>query len=319
LKIDFNSLSFGKSKGWALHFILMKKIVIAGGTGFLGTALQIYFEAKGCVVISLSRKRNKETTYWNAKDLGEWTEHLEGATALINLAGKSVDCRYTDENKKMILSSRIDSTRVLNLAMEQAVDKPKVFLNSSTATIYIPSETTINTEETGVIGDDFSMNIAKSWEREFYSTEIEGVRKVAMRTSIVLGKNGGAFPKLKTITRLGMGGKQGNGEQFISWIHTADFCKAIDFLINADVSGSVNVTAPHPMANKEFMKVLRKQLAVPIGISQPKWLVELGSLMIGSESELLMKSRYVYPQRLLHAGFEFNYETVEDCLKELVS
>ena len=296
----------------------MKKIVIAGGTGFLGNALKGYFEAKGFVVISLSRKRNKDTTYWNGKDLGEWTKHLEDAEVLINLAGKSVDCRYTGENKAAILNSRIDSTRVLNRAMEQANQKPKVFLNASTATIYVHAETTINTEETGVIGDDFSMNIAKSWEKEFYATEIPDVRKIALRTSIVLGKNGGAFPKLKTITRLGMGGKQGRGDQFISWIHINDFCKAIDFLINSNLSGSVNITAPNPKTNKDFMRDLRKQLSVPIGISQSVWLLELASTIIKTETELLLKSRYVYPQRLLDAGFEFEYKTVEECMKELI-
>ncbi len=296
----------------------MKKIVIAGGTGFLGIALKDYFEQKGFVVVTLSRKRNKDTTYWNGKDLGEWTKHLEDAEVLINLAGKSVDCRYTDENKAAILSSRIDSTRVLNLAMEQAINKPKVFLNASTATIYVHSETTINIEENGVIGDDFSMNIAKSWEKEFYATEIPGVRKIALRTSIVLGKNGGAFPKLKTITKLGMGGKQGRGDQFISWIHIDDFCKAINFLIISNLSGSVNITAPNPEINKSFMRYLRKQLGASIGISQPVWLLELASTIIKTETELLLKSRYVYPQRLLDAGFNFEYEWVEECLTELI-
>jgi uncharacterized protein (TIGR01777 family) len=313
-------------EGPGLGFILMKKIVIAGGTGFLGGALQNYFEAKGIVVVKLSRnlsrtsfgKRDQNTTYWNAKDLGEWTSNLEGADVWINLAGKSVDCRYTPTNKDAILSSRIDSTKVLNLALEQVVNKPKVVLNASTATIYVHAETTINTEETGVIGDDFSMNIAKSWEKEFFSTTLEGVRKIALRTSIVLGKDGGAFPKLKTITRLGMGGKQGRGDQFISWVHIADFCRAIDFLIHSDLSGPINVTAPQPKSNVDFMRVLRNQLGVPMGISQPVWLLELASAIIKTETELLLKSRYVYPKRLLDAGFEFNYERVEECLKDLV-
>jgi hypothetical protein len=202
--------------------------------------------------------------------------------------------------------------------MEKAKVKPKVFINSSTATIYIHAETTINTEEIGVIGDDFSMNIAKSWEKEFFSTTVDGVRKIALRTSIVLGKDGGAFPKLKTITRLGMGGKQGRGDQFISWIHIADFCRAIDFLIHTDLSGPVNITAPKPKSNVDFMRVLRNQLGVPMGISQPVWLLELASAIIKTETELLLKSRYVYPQRLLDAGFQFQFETVEECLKDLV-
>ena len=297
----------------------MKKIVIAGGTGFLGTALKSYFEAKDFVVVCLSRKRNSETVYWNAKDLGEWAEELEGATALINLAGKSVDCRYKKQNRELILNSRIESTQVLNLAMEKAKVKPKVFINSSTATIYIHAETTINTEEIGVIGDDFSMNIAKSWEKEFFSTSIENVRKVALRTSIVLGNKGGAFPKLKAITRLGMGGKQGNGNQFVSWIHVDDFCKAVEFLINSNLSGSVNVTAPNPISNKEFMTVLRNELKLPFGISQPIWLIELGCAVIKSESELLLKSRYVYPQRLVDAGFKFEFERIEDALMDLLN
>lgn len=293
----------------------MKKVVIAGGIGFLGIALREYFEARGVVVITLSRKRDSQTTYWNGKDLGDWTQHLENADVLINLAGKSVDCRYTPANKKSILSSRINSTRVLNLAMEQATNKPNVFLNASTATIYIHSETQINTEENGIIGDDFSMGIGKAWEKEFFSKTITGVRKVALRTSIVLGNDGGALPKMKAITRVGMGGKNGRGNQFISWIHIHDFCKSIDFLINSDMEGVVNITAPKPETNTDFMQQLRKSMKVPFGISQPIWLLELGTAVIGTETELLLKSRNVYPQRLLDAGFEFEYEDLESCLK----
>ncbi|KQC32710.1 NAD-dependent epimerase [Nonlabens sp. YIK11] len=296
----------------------MKKIIIAGGTGFLGNALKAYFQNQNIQIISLSRKRTPDTTYWNGSELGEWTKHLEDSDVLINLAGKSVDCRYNDTNRKAIHDSRIYSTRVLNLAMQQAISKPKVFLNASTATIYAHSETQINTEENGTLGDDFSTGIAKAWEKEFFSVQLDGVRKVAMRTSIVLGNDGGAFPMLKKTTKLGMGGKQGRGNQFISWIHVQDFCRAVDFLIHADLEGAVNVTAPNPMQNENFMKLLSQQLNVPFRIDQPKWLLEIGAIFIGTETELLLKSRYVYPQHLMNSGFTFKYDTVESCLSDLV-
>lgn len=296
----------------------MKKIIIAGGTGFLGVALRKHFEKQGIVVITLSRKRTLNTTYWNGKDLADWKSHLEEADVLINLAGKSVDCRYSPANKQAILSSRIDSTRVLNEAVAQCKTPPKVFLNASSATIYVHSETQWNTEENGVIGDDFSMNIAKSWEQEFFSTQPDGVRKVALRTSIVLGNDGGALPKMKIITKLGMGGKQGRGNQFVSWIHITDFCSALDFVIHGELSGPVNITAPQPLRNKVFTTQLRISMNIPFGISQPTWLLELGAAIIGTETELLLKSRNVYPQRLVDAGFTFNYPTVERCLADLI-
>lgn len=304
----------------------MKKVVIAGGTGFLGIALREYFEARGVVVITLSRnlsrtsfgkQSEKQTIYWNGTTIGDWTQHLEDADVLINLAGKSVDCRYTDRNKKAILDSRIHSTRVLNQGMEECKNPPKVFLNASTATIYIHSETQINTEENGIIGDDFSMGIGKAWEQEFFSTLINDVRKIALRTSIVLGNNGGALPKMKAITRVGMGGKNGRGNQFISWIHIDDFCRSIDFLIHSELDGVVNITAPKPETNAHFMKQLRQSMKVPFGISQPIWLLELSTAIIGTETELLLKSRNVYPQRLLDAGFNFKYSDLDSCLKQL--
>lgn len=299
------------------------KIVIAGGTGFLGISLVQYFKNRGDEVITLSRnlpadrQGDSKTIYWNGKEIGDWAQHLENADVLINLAGKSVDCRYTEANKKAILSSRIDSTRVLNQAMSLCKMPPKVFLNASTATIYIHSETQLNTEENGIIGDDFSMGIAKAWEKAFFSTSINAVRKVALRTSIVLGNDGGALPKMKAITRVGMGGKNGRGNQFVSWIHIQDFCKAIDFLIQSDLEGVVNITAPQPETNIDFMKQLRKSMKIPFGIPQPTWLLELGTAIIRTETELLLKSRNVYPQRLLDAGFEFEYPDLERCLMAL--
>ncbi len=193
------------------------KIIIAAGTGFLGKNLEKYFVEKGNQVYILTRNPKRENEiHWDAKMLGEWKNVLENSDVLINLAGKSVDCRYTDKNKKEIYDSRIESTKVLQQAIDQCINKPKIWLNVSSATIYIHSETHLNTEENGIIGDDFSMNICKSWEKEFFKSKTENVRKVALRTSIVLGNNGGAFPKLKMITKFGLGGKQGRGNQNVS-------------------------------------------------------------------------------------------------------
>lgn len=208
------------------------KIIIAAGTGFLGKNLKKYFTGKGHQVYILTRNpKYINEIYWDAKTLGEWKNILQNADVVINLAGKSVDCRYTDRNEKEIYSSRIESTKVLQQAIDWCTEKPKIWLNASSATIYIHSETQLNTEEHGIIGDDFSMNICKSWESEFFKVKTENVRKVALRTSIVLGNNGGAFPKLKMLTKFGLGGKQGRGNQNVSWIHIQDFCRAVEFII----------------------------------------------------------------------------------------
>ncbi|MGB3591077.1 MAG: TIGR01777 family oxidoreductase [Nonlabens sp.] len=302
-----------------------KRIVIAGGTGFLGKSLARYFEEQGFEVVTLSRKRNPQSTpattktmYWNGRDLGNWTLQLEGCHALINLAGKSVDCRYTPANKKAIVDSRVLSTRILNKAIASLQEPPRYFLNSSTATIYIHSETQLNTETNGIIGDDFSMNVARSWEREFFSTESHGTQKIALRTSIVLGNGGGALPIMKNLARLGMGGKAGRGTQMMSWIHIQDFCRAVGFLLQSRLTGPVNVTAPTSVSNVNFMKALRQSLMVSIGISQPRWLLELGSLLIGTETELLLKSRNVFPERLLNHGFSFEYSEIKPALENLL-
>lgn len=296
------------------------KIIIAAGTGFLGKNLEKYFTNKGHEVLILTRNpKRKNEIHWDANTLGDWKNSLENADVLINLAGKSVDCRYTEENKKEILSSRINSTRVLQEAVIQCINKPKIWLNSSSATIYIHSETHLNTESNGVIGDDFSMNICKSWEKEFFKTEIADVRKVALRTSIVLGNNGGAFTKLKQITKLGLGGKQGRGNQNVSWIHIEDFCRAIEFIIeNENLSGKINITAPNPLSNEEFMQKLRKEMKIPFGLNASVWQLEIASIFLGTETELLLKSRNVYPEKLIQNGFEFSYTTVETAFQSLI-
>lgn len=296
------------------------KIIIAAGTGFLGKNLEEYFMQKRDQVYILTRNpKRKNEIFWDAKTLGEWKNLLENSDVLINLAGKSVDCRYTDKNKKEIYSSRIESTKVLQQAVDLCTNKPKIWLNASSATIYIHSEKQLNTEQNGIIGDDFSMNICKSWESEFFRFKTQHVRKAALRTSIVLGNNGGAFPKLKMLTKTGLGGKQGRGDQKISWIHIDDFCRAVEFVIeNKNLTGEINITAPDPVSNNDFMRILRKEMKVPFGLNTAVWQLEIASAVMGTETELLLKSRNVYPEILIKNGFSFNYPDVEKAFKDLI-
>ncbi|REC40041.1 TIGR01777 family oxidoreductase [Chryseobacterium sp. 5_R23647] len=296
------------------------KIIIAAGTGFLGKNLEKYFTEKGNQVYILTRNpKRKNEIRWDAKTLGEWKNFFEDSDVLINLAGKSVDCRYTEKNKREIYDSRINSTKVLQQAVDNCINKPKIWLNASSATIYVHSEKHLNTEENGIIGDDFSMNICKSWEKEFFKTENPDTRKVALRTSIVLGNNGGAFTKLKMITKLGLGGKQGRGNQNVSWIHIDDFCRAVEWIIeNEDISGKINVTAPNPLNNEEFMRKLRKEMKILFGLNAAVWQLEIASVFLKTETELLLKSRNVYPEKLIINGFKFSYPDIETAFKNLV-
>ena len=300
----------------------MKKLIIAAGTGFLGEVLVNHFQDKFDKLVILTRGKSRVSNKikfvnWDAKTLSGWELELENATVLINLAGKSVDCRYSEANKKEILSSRIDSTNVLNNAVLQCENPPKHWLNSSTSTIYRHSEDKQMTEQNGDIGDDFSMNVAKDWEKAFFETETPQTLKTALRTSIVLGKNGGAFIPLKKLTQFGLGGKQGSGNQFISWIHEEDFARALQFVIDKEIIGVINIVSPQPVKNKVFMSKLRTQLNVPVGIPTPKLLLQLGAKIIGTEPELVLKSRNVIPEKLNQRGFAFKFDTLDKALKNL--
>lgn len=301
----------------------MKKMVIAAGTGFLGTVLIDFFKESYQEITVLTRgkseqKNNIQYVHWNAKSLTGWEKVLENTDVLINLAGKSVDCRYTPENKAAILSSRIDSTKVLNEAVLKCENPPKHFINSSTATIYRHSEDKQMDEYSGEIGDDFSMNIAKSWEKAFYDVETNKTLKTAVRTSIVLGKNGGAFIPLKRLTQLGFGGKNGNGNQFVSWIHELDFARAISFIIEKRLEGNINVVSPKPQRNVDFMRELRKAVGIPFGIPISKIMLKIGAKIIQTEPELVLKSRNVIPKRLTENGFTFEYHNLEKAFKNLL-
>lgn len=289
-----------------------KKVVIAGGTGFLGKALYKHLSNANYEVSILTRKPTAaHHVSWDGQTEGEWTDLIHEAGVVINLCGKSVDCRYTTANKKGILDSRIIPTQLLNKVIANAPQKPSVFINASSGTVYIHSEDTPMTEENGIIGDDFSMNIVKQWEKAFYETQIVGVRKAALRTSIVLGEGGGALPKLLQITKLGLGGKQGDGNQMVSWIHIDDFCSAVARIITTpELAGSINITSPNPIKNEVFMKAIRGIVKPPFHINQPKWLLEIGAIFMRTETELLFKSRYAIPKILMDNNFKFEFEHI---------
>lgn len=301
----------------------MNKIIIAAGTGFLGQVLINYFIEKYDEIVILTRGKSKiegkiRFTNWDAKTFSGWENELENAAVLINLAGKSVDCRYTQANKREILLSRIESTKILNQAVLQCKNPPKHWLNSSTATIYRFSLNKKMDEVNGEIGNDFSMNVAQSWEKALFKTETPQTLKTALRTSIVLGKNGGAFIPLKRLAQFGFGGKQGKGNQQISWIHERDFARAVDFIIQKKITGVVNVVSPNPIANVDFMKILRKAVGQFVGIPTPFFLLKIGAFLIGTEPELVLKSRNVIPKKLLDNGFQFEYNTLENTFKNLL-
>ena len=286
------------------------KIVIAGGTGYLGKLLtEFYTKEKENQIYILTRNQklnydNVNFIQWDGKTKGYWTQYLEGTDVLINLTGKSVNCRYTKKNKKEIYESRLQSTSVLCEVVQSLKVPPNVFIQSSSATIYKHSEDTYMTEKKGEIGIDFSMDVCKKWEQLFNSYVFENTRKIITRTSIVLGNRGGAFPLMKKMTQFGFGGKQGNGKQFISWISEQDYVNAIHYLIDKP-SGVYNICVPNPIRNYNFQKELRKKLRIKVGFNAPKLLLNIGAKIIGTETELLLKSRKVYPQNLLDLGFEF--------------
>jgi uncharacterized protein (TIGR01777 family) len=305
------------------NLFIMNKLIIAAGTGFLGQVLTSHFRDKFEEIVILTRgvsKTNGNIKYvnWDAKTFSGWEAALENGTVLINLTGKSVDCRYTKKNKKEILLSRIESTKILNNAVLKCANPPKHWLNSSTSTIYRFSLDKQMDEADGEIGNDFSINVALSWEKSFFKTETPNTLKTALRTSIVLGKNGGAFIPLKTLAKIGFGGKQGKGNQFISWIHEEDFVNAIDFIIQKEMTGTVNIVSPKPIPNSDFMQKLRKAIGIPFGIPINTFLLKIGSFIIRTETELVLKSRNVIPKRLQENGFQFKFDTLEKAFKNLV-
>jgi len=304
------------------------KIVIAAGTGYLGKVLIRQFKDNyDIVVLSRSRRESRDSTQyalWDAKNVGDWVGELENADVLINLAGRSVDCRYNQENKDLIMNSRVDSTRVLGQAVEACQNPPKLWINSASATIYRHSLDQGFDETSKEFGSGFSVSVCQNWEKEFFESDYYnqrlGVRKAALRITIVLGKTGGAMKPILRLAKLFLGGRHGPGNQMFSWVHEKDFARAVQFIVeNESMIGPVNLAAPTPLPNKDFMKAVRKAVSRPLGFPTPKWLLKIGAWIIRTEPELLLKSRYVIPGKLKDKGFEFIYPTAEEALEEITS
>jgi uncharacterized protein (TIGR01777 family) len=296
------------------------KIVIPGGSGQVGTLLARHFHAQGHDVTVLTRTPTQQpwrTLPWDARTLGPWTQALDGADIVINLAGRTVNCRYTQQNKRDMMESRVLSTRIIGQVIAQSKSPPKLWLQASTATIYAHRFDAPNDEATGVLGGgepgapklwDFSIDIAKAWEHECNHANTPHIRKVLLRSAMTMSPGkGGIFDTLLSLARRGLGGTAGNGRQYISWIHETDFITAIEWLIAHDLSGPVNLASPNPLPNADFMRELRKAAGVRIGLPATRWMLELGAIFMRTETELILKSRRVVPTRLLESGFRFQF------------
>jgi uncharacterized protein len=288
------------------------------------------FDAAGHEVVVLTRRPARAgQVAWDGETLGEWADVIDGSDVVINLAGRSVSCRYTKANLTEMMHSRVRSTRVVGEAIAAAARPPRVWLQMSTATIYAHRFDAPNDEATGVIGGwetgvpgywGYSVDIATAWERELNEARTPQTRKLALRSAIVMSPDrGGAFYVLSQLARLGLGGAVAGGAQYVSWIHEQDFVAAVQFLIDRpDVSGPVNLAAANPAPQRDFMRELRDAWGVRVGLPATKWVAELGAFVIRSDTELLLKSRRVVPGRLLAAGFDFRYGTWPQAARDLV-
>lgn len=307
------------------------KIVIPGGSGHVGTILSHAFHASGDEVVVLSRRPRAapwRVVAWDGATVGPWSSELDSADVLINLAGRSVNCRYNAANRRAILESRVRSTRVVGAAIPRCAQPPRVWLQASTATIYAHRYDAPNDERSGILGGQepdapstwrFSIEVARAWESAFDDAEVRATRKVALRSALVMSPDrGGFFDKLHGLVRLGLGGRAGDGRQFVSWIHYQDFIGALRWLIAHDeVHGAVNVAAPGPLPYAEFIRGLRETAGVPLGLPATTWMLEIGALLLRTETELLLKSRRVVPGRLLEAGFCFTYPSWPAAARDL--
>lgn len=328
------------------------RIVIPGGTGQVGTIVARHFHAAGHDVVVIARNLPTaartsarrvpsgsssgadetpwRTIAWDAKTLGDWTQEIDGADIVINLAGRSVNCRYTAANRRAIMDSRVNTTQLVGKAIAQSAQPPRLWVNASTATIYRHALDRPMDEATGDLGGSepgapdtwrFSIDVAKSWEKAFFDSPAPSTRKIALRSAMIMSPDrGGIFDTALGLVRRGLGGKAGSGKQYMSWIHGRDFVRTLDYLVeHPDIVGIVNVASPNPLPNDEFMAVLRETWGTKIGLPATKWMLEIGAVFLRTETELILKSRRVVPARLLAHGFRFQFPEWPAAARDLVA
>ncbi len=314
------------------------RILIPGGSGQLGNILARHLHKQGHAVTVLSRTPTPapwHTQHWDGLTLDPaWTHLLEDADAVIHLSGRSVNCRYTPENRKQIIDSRILPTLTLGEAITRCTTPPKLWMNASTSTFYsdtrAQTQARPNDEFTGELGGlnpslpsswKFSIDVARRWEQAFHAHTTPRTRKIALRTSMTMSPDpGGVFSVFANLIRFGLGGTQGPGDQYVSWMHDQDYCRAIDFLLtHENISGPVNFTAPVPLLNRDFMRDLRSAFGMPVGLPAASWMLEIGSILLRTETELILKSRRAIPTVLQQNGFHFDFPTWPEAAHNLVT
>ena len=314
-----------------------KKIIIAGGTGFIGQEMTKYFGKENEIVILTRQVKNEKTNRndfdslskaeiekikfvkWDGETVSDWYDELEHADLIINLAGKTVNCRYNEKNKKEIFDSRTNSVKAIGDAINKCKHPPLLWINSSSATIYRHAEDKPQDEYTGEIKNDFSVQVCKLWEKTFYEQQNPATRKVALRMAITLGPGGILIPYFNLL-KFGLGGRQASGKQMYSWIHIEDTCRMIEWIFDhKEIEGTYNCSSQNPVTNIDFMKTLRKTTGTKFGLPAFEWMLRIGAPIIGTEAELVLKSRWVLPTKMLETGFKFKYLFLTEALTDIIS
>jgi uncharacterized protein (TIGR01777 family) len=302
-----------------------ERIVLPGGAGYLGRLVTNYFVRQGYEIVVLTRRALPDQegvryAAWDGETLGDWAQYFEGAAAIINLAGRTVNCRYNAKNRQEIYDSRLRSTQVVGEAVARCASPPQLWMNSSSATIYRYADDRPMDEATGEIGTGFSVDVCRKWEKTFFDAPAPHTRKVALRSAMVFGRGeGGVFQACENVVKRGLGGTLGSGNQMVSWIHHLDFARSLHWIIEQEeLQGPINIASPSPLPNREFMRTFRAMCQQKVGLPAARWMLEIGALFLQTETELLLKSRWVVPGRLRDSGFQFLYPEWSRALEDIV-